>query len=159
MALADPNRDTVGGVSPPPKIEEVREGSPDILEAVQGLVEQLSSSATPPTETRLAEIISSPSSRLLVSRDDNDHIVGMLTLVLFHIPTGLRAWIEDVVVSRSARGQGVGGLLVREAISLARDDGARTVDLTSRPDRKAANALYVREGCELRESKVYRVTL
>jgi ribosomal protein S18 acetylase RimI-like enzyme len=146
-------------MSSTPRIEEVRATSSEILEAIQGLVEQLSSSATPPTESRLVEIISSPSCRLLVGRDDSRHIVAMLTLVLFPIPTGLRAWIEDVVVRPSARGQGLGGLLVRDAIRLAQEAGARTIDLTSRPDREAANALYVREGFELRESNVYRLRI
>ncbi len=71
----------------------------------------------------------------------------------------MRAWIEDAVVDGSARGQGLGGLLVREAIAVARRAGARTVDLTSRPDRDGANALYVQEGFKLRESNLDRNTL
>ena len=80
----------------------------------------------------------------------------MLTLVVFPIPTGVRAWIEDVVVTASARGQGVGALLTREAVRIAGEEGARTVDLTSRPDREAANRLYARLGFERRETNVYR---
>jgi ribosomal protein S18 acetylase RimI-like enzyme len=140
-------------------VEEVDRVSEPVLTAVRELVGQLSSSARPPTVSELDEIISSPASRLLIGRDDDGRILGTLTLVLFRIPTGVRAWIEDVVVDRSARGQGLGGLLVREAIALARSAGARTVDLTSRPDREAANALYVREGFELRETNLYRITL
>jgi ribosomal protein S18 acetylase RimI-like enzyme len=140
-------------------IEELRESTHDAVAAIQQLVGQLSSSATPPTQSQLAEIISSSACRLLVGRDQEGQIVGMLTLVLFPIPTGLRAWIEDVVVDRSARGHGLGARLVREAISVARGAGARSVDLTSRPDRESANALYVREGFKLRDSNVYRVTL
>jgi ribosomal protein S18 acetylase RimI-like enzyme len=83
-------------------------------------------------------------------------VVGMLTLVMFPIPTGLRAWIEDVVVDESARGQGVGAALTREAIRLAQAKGVRTVDLTSRPSREAANRLYERLGFELRDTKAYR---
>jgi ribosomal protein S18 acetylase RimI-like enzyme len=91
----------------------------------------------------------------LVARIGGD-IVGALTLVLFPVPTGTRAWIEDVVVDEAARGQGVGAALTREAVRLARAGGARTVDLTSRPSRAAANRLYERLGFQLRESKVYR---
>jgi ribosomal protein S18 acetylase RimI-like enzyme len=82
--------------------------------------------------------------------------MGALTLVMFPIPTGTRAWIEDVVVDESARGRGVGAALTREAVRLARAEGARTVDLTSRPSRGAANRLYERLGFEQRESTVFR---
>ncbi len=72
--------------------------------------------------------------------------MGSLTLVLFRAPTGPRAWIEDVVVTSSTRGQGIGAALVRHALERATAAGARTVDLTSRPSREAANRLYVRLG-------------
>jgi len=83
-------------------------------------------------------------------------IVGALALVLFRIPTGLRAWIEDVVVDEVARGRGVGEALNRAAIERARAAGARTVDLTSRPSREVANRLYRRLGFVERETNVYR---
>ncbi len=141
------------------KVEEVSGSSDGVLTAIRELVGQLSASAQPPTPSELDELISSPACRLLIGRDDGGRILGTLTLVVFRVPTGVRAWIEDVVVDDSARGQGLGGLLVREAIAVARRAGARTVDLTSRPDREAANALYVREGFKLRESNLYRFTL
>ena len=77
---------------------------------------------------------------------------------MFPIPTGLRAWIEDVVVDETGRGRGIGAALTEEAIRLARAAGARTVDLTSRPSRAAANRLYERLGFQLRDSKLYRYT-
>ena len=83
-------------------------------------------------------------------------IIGALTLAVFRIPTGVRAWIEDVVVDESARGRGVGETLTREAIRHASERGARTVDLTSRPSRVAANRLYQRVGFVERETRVYR---
>ena len=85
--------------------------------------------------------------------------LGSLTLVLFRIPTGVRAWIEDVVVDEAARGQGVGELLNREALRIAAENGAVTVDLTSRPSREAANRLYQRIGFKQRETNVYRYEL
>jgi ribosomal protein S18 acetylase RimI-like enzyme len=85
--------------------------------------------------------------------------VGSLTLAVFRLPTGVRAWIEDVVVDGSARGTGVGEALVAEAVRRAGDVGAKTVDLTSRPDREAANRLYLRAGFVARETNVYRRTL
>ena len=93
---------------------------------------------------------------MLVARLDGE-IVGTLTLVMFPIPTGTRAWIEDVVVDDATRGRGVGAALTQEAVRLARANGARTVDLTSRPARAAANRLYERLGFHLRDSNVYRL--
>ena len=85
--------------------------------------------------------------------------VGTLTLVVFRIPTGVRAWIEDVVVDDAARGHGVGEALNQFALDLARGKGAKTVDLTSRPSREAANRLYQRIGFQPRETNVYRFDL
>ena len=77
----------------------------------------------------------------------------------FRIPTGVRAWIEDVVVDGDARGRGVGEALNRHALDRARMLGAKTVDLTSRPSREAANRLYQRIGFVPRETNVYRFDL
>jgi ribosomal protein S18 acetylase RimI-like enzyme len=97
---------------------------------------------------------------VLIARDlrDNGRIVGMLTLIVFRIPTGVRAWIEDVVVDETVRGRGVGEGLSQEAVRRAVELGARTVELTSRPSREAANRLYQRLGFALRDSNVYRYT-
>ncbi len=137
-------------------IEVVQSAAGEILEAFGRLLPQLSSSAAPLDERALGALVAWPGVRLLVARVDGE-IVGALTLVMFPIPTGLRAWIEDVVVDEAARGQGVGAALTGEAVRLARADGARTVDLTSRPSRQAANRLYERLGFRLRDSKVYRL--
>ena len=138
------------------RVSEVREASIDLLDAVQHLVGQLSSSATKPGAADLEEINESPATRFLVARD-GDTVVGMLTLVLFRIPTGVRAWIEDVVVDEAARGRGAGEALTREALRIADRAGARTVDLTSRREREAANRLYRKLGFKARETTVYRI--
>ncbi len=106
----------------------------------------------------------SPSSTVLVARGQAPdggpgEIVGTLTLAMFPIPTGLRAWIEDVVVDEAARGQGVATALTLEALRLAREQGARTVDLTSRPSREAAGRLYEHLGFQRRDSRLYRFAL
>ncbi len=129
-----------------------------LVEAFQRLTPQLSSSNAPPSRDALAEIVASPATVLFVARD-GDRIVGSLTLALFRIPTGLRAWIEDVVVDESARGRGVGAALNEAALDHARSAGARTVDLTSRPSREAANRLYQRLGFVERGTNVYRYSL
>ena len=126
-----------------------------ILEAINELLPQLSSSAKPLTASELTEIIQSESSHLLMA-EESGKFYGSLTLVTFMIPTGIRAWIEDVVVKENARGKGVGKLLSERAVGLASEIGAKTVDLTSRPSREAANALYKKVGFEMRETNVYR---
>jgi ribosomal protein S18 acetylase RimI-like enzyme len=129
-----------------------------LLNAMTRLVPQLSRSTPPPTRLELEMIVAGPSTMLLVARKDAA-IVGMLTLAIFRIPTGIRAWIEDVVVDADARGGGVGEALTREAIRIAGTHGARTVELTSRPSREAANRLYQRLGFERRDTNVYRFPL
>ncbi|MDQ2813604.1 MAG: GNAT family N-acetyltransferase [Actinomycetota bacterium] len=128
----------------------------ELVKAFGRLLPQLSSSAAPVDERALQVLVAWPGTRLLVARVDGE-IAGALTLVMFPIPTGSRAWIEDVVVDEAARGRGVGAALTTEAVRLARADGARTVDLTSRPSRPAANRLYERLGFRLRDSRVYRL--
>ena len=138
------------------RVEEAKEADDAIVDAFVRLTPQLSRSNPPPSRAELDEIVHSEASHLLVARDDDGQVIGSLTLVLFRIPTAVRAWIEDVVVDEAARGNGVGEALNREAIRWARDAGARTVDLTSRPSREAANRLYRRLGFERRDTHVYR---
>jgi ribosomal protein S18 acetylase RimI-like enzyme len=124
------------------------------------LLPLLSSSAPPPTDREVAEIIESPATTLFVAREgDGGPIVGTLTLVLFRIPSGIRAWIEDVIVDSDVRGRGCGEELTKVALDAARAAGARTVELTSRPSREAANRLYLRMGFKARETNVYRYDL
>ena len=139
-------------------IEEVKKVDSELVRAFERLIPQLSSSSPAPTEKELASIVTSRSTVLFVARDEGD-IIGSLSLVLFRIPTGLRAWIEDVVVDEAARGKGVGEALNRAALEHAGTAGARTVDLTSRPSRESANRLYQRLGFSLRTSNVYRYDL
>lgn len=130
----------------------------DVVSAFARLIPQLSSSNPPPSAEVLQTIAASEASHLLLAVEDG-MIYGSLTLVVFGIPTGLRAWIEDVVVDGDARGKGVGAALNSHALELAKTLGATTVDLTSRPTREAANRLYQRLGFEARETNVYRYKL
>jgi len=152
----------------------------ELFAAVERLLPQLSSSARLPTRAELGQIVLSPATTLLVAREDeavpangdggeqgwasgddvaSGSIVGMLTLVTFRIPTGVRAWIEDVVVDAAFRRRGVGEALTQAALEVASARGARTADLTSRPKRENANRLYERMGFELRDTNVYRYQL
>ena len=95
---------------------------------------------------------------MLLARDPStgNRIIGTLTLVIFRIPSARRAWIEDVVVDEVARGRGVGEALTLAAVELAKQRGAKTVDLTSRRSRQAAHRLYEKAGFHLRDTSVYR---
>jgi ribosomal protein S18 acetylase RimI-like enzyme len=126
--------------------------------AIADLIPQLSSSADRLTPAALAGIVAHEACSVFVARVDG-RLVGALTLAVFPIPTGLRAWIEDVVVDEAARGHGVGAALNTAALDHARSLGAVSVDLTSRPSREAANRLYQRLGFERRETNVYRMEL
>ncbi len=146
-------------------VELITAATPELHEAMGRLLPQLSRSAAPMSEADVERFLSQSSVHLFVFRaemadaDGNNPILGMLSLATFEIPTGVRAWVEDVVVDEAARGQGAGLALVEAAIEHAKTIGARTVDLTSRPTREAANRLYQRAGFQLRETNVYRVTL
>jgi ribosomal protein S18 acetylase RimI-like enzyme len=130
----------------------------ELVEAFNRLIPQLSSSSPPPSPDHLTAMVDSEDTVLFVARVDG-RILGSLTLAFYRIPTGTKAWIEDVVVDAEARGHGVGELLSRVALDEARARGAKDVSLTSRPSREAANRLYRRLGFEPRETNVYRFTL
>jgi len=130
----------------------------ELVKAFERLIPQLSSSNPPPTAAELTSLVESDANSLFIARVDGQ-IVGSLTLAMFRIPTGIRAWIEDVVVDSSARGHGVGVALNMAALEHAKKHGAITVDLTSRPSREAANRLYQRIGFKARETNVYRYEL
>ncbi len=136
-------------------VELATSATPQLEAAFARLIPQLSSSASPMNIEQIGELLAQPCIDLMVYKDEGE-ILGMLTLVTFTIPTGTRAWIEDVVVDDAARGKGVGRALVEAACDLATTRGAKSVDLTSRPSREAANRLYRRCGFEARETNVYR---
>jgi len=127
----------------------------ELVEAFARLIPQLSASSPPPSPNELQAIVDSADSLLFVARVSG-RIVGSLTLALYRIPTGLKAWIEDVVVDDSARGRGVGDRLNRAAIDAAAARGAKNVSLTSRSSREAANRLYQRLGFQPYETNLYR---
>ncbi|MBR6091163.1 MAG: GNAT family N-acetyltransferase [Anaerolineaceae bacterium] len=141
------------------KIFEITEMNQKVYDAFERLLPQLSSSAKTPTWEELEDLIRSKAGIVLAAVDDEDpeeKILGTMTLVVFRIPTGIRAWVEDVVVDKEARGQGIGEKLIRTSIERAKAEGAKTIDLTSRPTRVEAHRLYKRCGFEMRETCVFR---
>lgn len=129
------------------------------LKAFKKLIPQLTGEQERyPTREELQKVIQSKDAFILIAKENNE-IIGTLTLAFYHIPSGKRAWIEDVVVDESARGKGVAASLMNHAISVVRENGIRKIDLTSRPFRKAANKLYLKLGFEIRDTNYYRLTL
>ena len=149
-------------------VELIEQSSPELVAAMERLIPQLSRSAKPLTAEQTQALVDQDSVYLFVFRTDKPvtaadgneveagTILGMLSLATFAIPTGVRAWVEDVVVDAGTRGMGAGQQLVEAAVAHAQKIGARTVDLTSRPSRESANRLYRRFGFQLRETNVYR---
>jgi len=137
------------------RVEVLQEVTDEVVAAFGRLLPQLSRSAPPLDRAGLDRIVGSAATTLLIART-GDTVVGTLSLVMFPIPTGLRAWIEDVIVDEAARGQGIGEALMAEAVRIAGQAGARTVDLTSRPSREAAGRLYERVGFQSRSTRMYR---
>lgn len=135
------------------RIEQVTEANDELVEVIRRLLPQLSEARTPPTLEQLAETVAGET--MLVARDDDGKIIGTLTLITYRVSSGLKARIEDVIVDESARGQGIGEALTREAMRRATDAGARMVELTSMPYREAANRLYRRLGFVNKRTNVY----
>jgi ribosomal protein S18 acetylase RimI-like enzyme len=136
------------------RVERALEADEALVDAVARLVPQLSPNRRPPSLSELAELVAAPGTNLVVARD-GEAVLGMLTMIVYRLPTGIRAWIHDVVVDQPARGRGVGEALAVEALRLAETAGAISVELTTRQGREAANRLYRRLGFEQRETNVY----
>jgi len=139
-------------------IEIATHATDELLTSLNQLVPQLSSSASPLMSDDVEALIANPAVSVFIAKNDGA-IVGTLTLVVFPIPSGLRAWIEDVVVDEGARGLGAGVALTEAAIAESKRRGAKSIDLTSRPSREVANAMYVKLGFIQRETNVYRFDL
>ena len=137
-------------------ISELTESTTESLNAVNRLLPQLSASAKAISINRLQDLTESDSTKLFIGTDQSGEILGMLSLIVMKIPTGNKAWIEDVVVDESARGRGIGRELMNHAHEEAKKHGVKSIDLTSRPSRESANELYQSLGYEIRQTNVYR---
>jgi ribosomal protein S18 acetylase RimI-like enzyme len=138
-------------------IGKITEPTDQLQEAFQRLIPQLGVHKVPPPQQELIALLNAEGSTILVARepDENGEIVGILSLTVYRVPTGIRSIIEDVVVDQKMRRRGIGEALVRRAIELAREAGASGVALTSNPQREAANQLYQAMGFELRKTNPY----
>lgn len=140
------------------KIVEICRYSEKVRNALNSLLPQLLSSAELLSKTYIIKMIRSDTTHLLMA-EENGKYIGSLALVTFYAPTGIRAWIEDLVVDKNARNKGVGRLLTEHAVRLSRELGAKAVDLTSNPLRKEANILYNKADFSIRNTNIYRYDL
>jgi ribosomal protein S18 acetylase RimI-like enzyme len=141
------------------KIKRVTRYSNRVYNSVLRLLPQLDPAYPLPTSHDFKEILSGRNTRFIIAELGNKEIAGMLTLVFYKLPTGTKYWIEDVVVDESHRGKSIGKSLVLHAVEISRSMGAKSVNLTSRPFRTAANKLYLNLGFQLRETNVYRYSV
>ena len=139
-------------------ITQATEMTEELYVACQRLIPQLTKNNPPPTREHLALMFATPTSLLFQAKhqDFGDEIIGLATLVLYRVPTGVRGYIEDVVVDVRARGRRIGEALMQACLDRAEQEGAPQVMLTSNPGREAANRLYLRMGFEPRKTNVYR---
>ena len=143
------------------RVEKVTKATAELLDALRLLIPQLTDRGAAPSEQKLAALLASSSSALLVAREGegSGSIMGVGCVAVYPAPTGVKAVIDDVVVDREARHRGVGEVLLRGLVDLAREKGAQVVALTSNPRRQAANRLYVRLGFKLRQTNAYYLDL
>ena len=141
------------------KIKKITRFSQKIYKAVLKLLPQLAPASELPSEDYFKGILRSKNTHFFIAEPGNKEIIGILTIAVYNIPTGTKFWIEDVVVNETHRGKGYGTEIMLYAIGFARSAGAKSIELTSRPSRIAANQLYKDLGFELRETNVYRYNL
>lgn len=137
------------------KVKRVSQYSDKLYHSVLKLLPQLDPRSQPPSKNLLKNLLSSESIDFFVAESDLKEIAGILTLTKYPNITGMKFWIEDVVVDESFRGKGAGEMLTRAALNHARALGASEVKLTSRPSRIAANKLYQKLGFVQYETNVY----
>lgn len=140
-------------------VEQVKEVNTEIVQAIQHLFPQLTQYSPIPDEDAIQKMVFSQASSLWIARNEDGFIIGMLSLAIYRTTTGIHAWIEDVVVDQKARRQGVARQLTQAAVKFAQQNEAKAVNLTSRPERKAANQLYQKLGFELVNTNLYRKIL
>ena len=138
------------------EIIEIQTYSKEYYEAMQRFLDQLTSSPMTLTETMFRQLLESENSHLFFLMKDGQ-IAGMLTVGIYYSPTGGKAWIEDVVIDESFRGQGLSKLLVAHAIEFTKAKQVPSLMLTSNPKRVAANKLYQSIGFGRKETNIYRM--
>lgn len=139
-------------------IKEINTLTPVIQTAIQHFIDLLVSTPYMASHETLTALVTSENSHLFLAYDESENIMGMLTVGIYYSPTGKKAWIEDVVVNDTYRGQGIGEKMVQHAIEFVKTKDVNLLMLTSHPSRIAANKLYPKVGFNKRETNVYKMT-
>lgn len=144
----------------------IRDAAETDLPALCLLLQQLAidaAASTPPSVARAREEPDQPSDaqrrafaslralpglNLLVVEEAGRVVGTAMLLVVESIAGGARprATIDDVVVDSAFRGRGLGALLIRRCMDLARARGVRKLQLASNVRRTAAHRFYERLG-------------
>ncbi|MDR2084205.1 MAG: GNAT family N-acetyltransferase [Bacteroidales bacterium] len=140
------------------KIKQLTTVNQKVLNKINSLLPELFENASVLSLQQLEEMINDDNTTIFIA-EENEEIIGMLTFVIYRIPSGLKAWIEDVVVDKEYQGKGIGKILVQRAIDYAKELGINKIDLTSSLFRVAANILYPKLGFKKRETNVYRLEI
>lgn len=140
------------------RIHRATNATEDLVQGIANLLPQLSSSAAVPSLEDIERLLADKNCYLLIAEVDGT-IAGMLSLIVVEIPTGRKAWIEDVVVDAVFRGQNIGVELVEKAKEIAIEIGAKKLYLTSNPSRQAAHRLYAKCGFEKYDTTLFRYNL
>lgn len=137
------------------EIKDIAIVDENVINAFNRLLPQLTNDIQMPSKEYLQSLAESENTHLIIAYDGNV-IIGTTTLIINKLPSGIKAWIEDVIVDDTVRGKGVGKQLVNFAIKLAKEKGIKKIDLTSNPQRVAANGLYIKLGLKKRDTNMYR---
>jgi ribosomal protein S18 acetylase RimI-like enzyme len=125
---------------------------------LNALLREFRADREPPSHRHWRKILAQKDVKVFTVRESGK-IVGMAILRWHELPVGRVGNLEDVVVGRKQQGKGYGSGLVRGIIAFARKNKMAYIDLTTRPERKAANKLYQKFGWEKRKTNVYRLLL
>ncbi len=140
------------------EFKKVLEFTPEIGKAIRDLTDQLDKNHQELSDTDIRDMIENPGTHLLIAKDA-EHIVGMITLIVYRIPFKMKAQLEDFIIDESMRGKGLGTKLLQFSIDEAKKAGVKSLNLTSRPIRESANLLYQKMGFQKRDTNVYRMEL
>ncbi len=140
-------------------INKVKSPSSRTAASINRLMAELSPAAKPIDRDAMKRLLDVRSSTIYLGYDETDYACAMGVLSITASPTGIKAWIDDIVVDSASRRRGYGKSMMDFLISEARRLGAGSVSLTSRPERIAANSLYRSLGFELRQTNTYRLAL
>jgi len=134
--------------------KEIEEFSPQNYSEIASLLSQLTSEAIKFSIDNFKTILKNDNTFLFGAFDENK-LVGILTLIIYQIPTGKNGRIEDVVVDESYRGKKIGEQLSLMAINKGKELNLDKLFLTSNPRRIAANSLYQKIGFLLGKTNSY----